>query len=129
VHFITARPVDYGDSVQFHHTGLAQRSIIVPRLPLAAPPRAPLAGSPGGRGALSQQALYARLYRLDVGGADDLTGSDTGPTSVWTSHAHPVARQMGSKTRLMGWLCMLSVQIRNPPTIGPRGFRRWQRRL
>jgi hypothetical protein len=64
--------VDYGDIVQFRHTGLAQRSIIVLRLPPAAPPRAPLAGSPGGRGALSPQALYARLYRLDVGGADDL---------------------------------------------------------
>jgi hypothetical protein len=25
---------------------------------------------------------------------------------------------MGSKARLMGWLCMLSVQIRNRPTIG-----------
>jgi hypothetical protein len=48
----------------------------------------------------------------------DLAGRVTAPDFGLDIARDARARQMGSKARLMGWLCMLSVQIRNRPTIG-----------
>jgi hypothetical protein len=127
-------PVDYGDSVQFRHAGLAQRSKIVLRLPLSRIPQvAPLAGSPGGRGPFLPRALYARVYRLDVGGVDHLAGRGQAGAvacficlNLWrpsgTERYHPQSGRFRASSQSPPSVAYRLRKLATPIALAPRGL-------